>query len=61
MPSSAYTPSGIQMEQARYYIRHLSGNRNVAYFHLPEGAPITNLDEKIVGKGLAYLIWDIIS
>lgn len=61
MPSSAYTPSGIDMEQARYYIKHLSKNRNAVYFHFPEGAPTNPLEEKIVGKALAYLVWDVIS
>ena len=61
MPSSAFTPSGIDMEQARYYIKHLSKNRNAVYFHFPEGAPTTPFEEKIVGKALAYLVWDVIS
>jgi formiminoglutamase len=61
MPSSAFTPSGINTSQARFYISHLSKNPNAAYFHFPEGAPSTPHEEKIVGKTLAYLVWDIIS
>lgn len=61
MPSSAYTPNGISTSQARFYIRQLSRNTNAVYFHFPEGAPTSPNDEKVVGKILAYLIWDIIS
>lgn len=61
MPSSAYTPNGISTSQARFYVQHLSRNSNAAYFHFPEGAPISPNEEKIIGKTLAYLVWDIVS
>lgn len=60
MPSSAYTPSGISVEQARYYVRKLSANLKIAYFHLPEAAPQNELENKIVGKTLSYLVTDFI-
>lgn len=60
MPSSAYTPSGITVEQARYYIRKLAASKQVCYLHLPEGAPKTDREEAIVGKTLAYLVTDFI-
>jgi hypothetical protein len=34
---------------------------NVKYLHLPEAAPQTEQDFKIVGKTLAYLVWDFLS
>lgn len=61
MPSSAFTPSGFSVEQARYYLKTLAKNENCAYLHIPEGAPTTLTEEKIVGKSIAYLVWDFIS
>lgn len=61
MPSSAYTPSGIDVEHARLYIMKLaSSKRKIAYLHLPEAAPVTEQDEKIAGKTIAYLIHDFL-
>jgi formiminoglutamase len=60
MPSSAFTPSGITLEQARLYIMHTSQIPNVRYLHLPEAAPMNDNDQKVVGKALAYLVWDFI-
>ena len=61
MPSSAFTPSGFSVENARNYIRKLAFHEKCAYLHLPEGAPTTIQEEKIVGKTLAYLVWDFIT
>ncbi len=62
MPSSAYTPSGLQLETARKYIMRLaSSKRRPAYLHLPEGAPMTSDEERITGKALAYLVHDFVS
>ncbi len=61
MPTSAYTPSGFEVEQVRKYIINLANsNREIAYLHLPEGAPSNELEEKIVGKTIAYLIHDFL-
>ena len=61
MPSSARTPSGFTVEEARKFIRAMALNLKCAYVHLPEGAPSDNSDEMIkVGKTLAYLIADFI-
>ncbi len=61
MPSSAYTPSGIEVEHARLYIMKLaSSRRKIAYLHLPEGAPANAHEEKIVGKTIAYLLHDFL-
>lgn len=60
MPSSAFTPSGVTTEEARNYIFQLSSLKNVYYLHLPEAAPVTETDQLVVGKTLAYLVWDFI-
>lgn len=60
IPSSAFTPSGISIEQARSYIFHLAKSKQVRYVHLPEAAPKTPTEEAIVGKTLAYLVSDFI-
>jgi len=59
-PSSAYTPSGINTEDARKYICRCSSELNPIYLHLPEAAPTNELEEKISGKLLAYLTYDFI-
>lgn len=60
MPASAFTPSGITVDQARMYIRKMARHKKVAYLHLPEAAPKNELEEKIVGKTLAYFVSDFI-
>lgn len=60
MPSSAFTPSGVSVEQARFYVRRMAESGNAAYLHLPEGAPKNPPEELIVGKTLAYLVTDFI-
>lgn len=59
MPSSAFTPSGFSVEQARWYIRTLTQS-TTKYIHLTEGAPLTAHEEKVVGKTLAYLVSDVL-
>lgn len=62
MPSSAFTPSGFELEDVRKYIMKLaSSKRRSAYLHLPEGAPVNENEEKIVAKSIAYLIHDFIA
>lgn len=60
MPASAFTPSGISVDQARMYVRKMARNQKVAYLHLPEAAPKNEAEEKITGKALAYLVSDFI-
>lgn len=60
--SSAYTPSGISVLQARQYINFAATDAKVAYLHLSEGA--TQLadgtrDEK-TGRLLSYLVCDFV-
>lgn len=61
MPSSAFTPSGFSVEQARYFIHAIANLPNCGYLHLPEAAPMDDIEEKITGKTLAYLVWDFIT
>jgi len=61
MPTSAASPSGVSVEDARRFVRRLATHqRNVKYLHLAEGAPsLGGADgDRIVGKALAYLTCD---
>jgi formiminoglutamase len=60
MPSSAYTPSGISIENVRLYIRQIAKENNICYLHLPESAPLSTIEEKITGKTLTYIVLDFI-
>ena len=60
MPSSAISPSGLTLENARYYIQKLGTNLKCHYLHLPEAAPSNSIEEKLVGKSLTYLVSDFI-
>lgn len=62
MPSSAFSPSGMAIEDGRVYLRKMMGSeRRILYVHLPEAAPNTPSQGRIVGKALAYLVHDVIS
>lgn len=58
--SSAMTPSGFSMQQAREYVHFFGKHKNASYLHICEGAP--DLDETnnnhLTGKLIAYLITD---
>jgi formiminoglutamase len=60
LPASAFTNSGITVEDARKYILQLAKEKEVVYLHLPEAAPNGGREEAIVGKTLAYLVSDFI-
>jgi formiminoglutamase len=60
MPSSAVSPSGFSVEDARKYILKLASNKNVVYLHLPEAAPKTDDEKLLVGKTLAFFVSDFI-
>jgi formiminoglutamase len=61
MPASAFSPSGITLEAARKYVRMMAKSHNCRYLHLPEGAPVNDAQQLVVGKSLAYLVMDFIS
>lgn len=60
MPSSAMSPTGFSLEQARQFVRRSATALKVAYLHLPEAAPVTQEDANRVGKALAYLVTDFV-
>tara|TARA_Y100000782_G_scaffold115337_1_gene157061 strand:+ start:1109 stop:2140 length:1032 start_codon:yes stop_codon:yes gene_type:complete len=62
MPVSAYTPSGITVEQARKFVHQAANNLSCKYLHLAEGAPLENNPQSgiHVGKTLAYLVSDFV-
>ena len=60
MPSSAFTPSGFTLEEARRYLIKCSKSKKAAYLHLPEAAPKNEREAAVVGKALAYLVSDFI-
>jgi formiminoglutamase len=61
MPSSAMSPIGFTISEARNYLRICSDYQNVGYYHLTEGAIINLGDERIVGKVLAQFVFDILT
>ena len=58
MPSSAISPTGFSLEQARLFVKKCTESVNPAYLHLAEGAPIDELQTILVGKSLSYLVCD---
>jgi formiminoglutamase len=60
MPSSAFTPVGVTMNEALRYLRTMAKHSKVGYLHLPEGAPNNDDEYIVVGKTLAYLVTDFI-
>ena len=58
MPSSAVSPTGFSMEQARLFVRKCAESLIPSYLHLAEGAPMNEQERLMVGKGLAYLVSD---
>ena len=60
--SSALTPSGINTQQARYYLYHTALRCEIAYFHICEAA--TSLENgsenRSTGKLLSYLVSDFV-
>jgi formiminoglutamase len=59
IPSSAISPSGFSVKQARQFVNHFSKHENAAYLHICEAAPTKKTETK-VGKLITYLITDFI-
>ena len=57
IPSSAQTPSGFSVNQAREFVHSFGSHKLAAYLHICEAAP-TKKTEAQVGKLIAYLITD---
>jgi len=60
--SSAMTPSGFSVEQARQFVHHFGQHPNAAYLHICEGAPDLGEDKnpQLIGKLIGYLITDFV-
>jgi formiminoglutamase len=61
MGSSAISPSGFTLEQARQYVSYFSRLKNCKYIHICEAAPKYELHHNQVAKALSYLVSDVIS
>lgn len=61
MPVSAYSPSGLRIEQARQYVHLITRTFQPVYVHFCEGVPSENPQSEIeVGKTLSYLVQDVL-
>jgi len=61
MGSSAMTPGGFSIQQARKFVSHFSKKENCAYLHICEGAPGLGSFPAQVGKTISFLISDVIA
>jgi formiminoglutamase len=61
MGSSAISPSGFSLQQAREYVSYFSRLKNCKYIHICEGAPARELHYNQVAKAISYLVSDVIS
>lgn len=59
IPSSAMTPSGFSVNQARQFAHYFGSHCNVAYLHICEADPTSDTSNQ-VGKLISYLITDFI-
>jgi formiminoglutamase len=57
--SSAKSPSGFNVKQARQFVNYFGQNKNAMYLHICEAAPTKKTEGK-VGKLITYLITDFI-
>ncbi len=57
IPSSAMTPSGFSVNEARQFVHYFGSQPQAKYLHICEAAP-TNETENQVGKLISYLITD---
>ena len=62
VPSSAASPSGFTVEQARRLVSFMAAHKNALYLHLCEAAPDPECEREMqqVGKMLAYLLTDFL-
>lgn len=59
IPSSAMTPSGFDVRQARQFVNYFAKQQEVCYLHICEARPTKKSVAKI-GKFITYLITDFI-
>lgn len=58
--SSAITPSGFSLTEARKFLSHFTKLPHCTYIHICEGAPAAGIFSNQVGKAITYLISDIV-
>lgn len=56
--SSAMSPSGISVLEARQYVSIVSSKCKIAYLHICEGIPSNEASDKKLGKLISYLVID---
>ncbi|MAP80738.1 MAG: arginase [Aequorivita sp.] len=61
MGSSAITPSGFTLTEARKFVSYFSKNKNACYLHLCEGAPAAGISTNQISKAIAYLVSDVLA
>ena len=61
MGSSAITPSGFTLTDARAFVSYFSKLDKMKYIHICEGAPSAEIYPGQIGKAIAYLVSDIIA
>ena len=61
MGSSAISPSGFTLSEARKFVSYFSKHQNARYLHICEGSPSGGVFPNEVGKAIAYLVSDTIS
>ncbi|MCA0132653.1 formimidoylglutamase [Winogradskyella alexanderae] len=59
MPSSAMTPSGFTLNQARRFVHFFGSNKKAIYLHICEASPSKKTYTQ-VGKAISYLITDFV-
>jgi len=59
VPSSAFTPSGFTIQQARQFVTYFASQKNATYLHICEAAP-KKRSEAFIGKLVSYLITDFL-
>lgn len=59
IPSSAQTPSGFSVNQARQFVHFMGSHKHAKYLHICEAAP-TKKTATQVGKLISYLITDFL-
>jgi formiminoglutamase len=58
MGSSAMSPSGFTLTEARQFVSRFSKNKNARYLHICEGSPSAEVFPNQVGKAIGYLVSD---
>lgn len=60
MGSSAITPNGFSLTEARKFISYFSKKKNASYIHICEASPSAGIFPNQIGKAISYLFSDTI-